>query len=80
LQKTQKRKLNSTVTRGTHYDACATMAVPEPQYLLETAFTSYFLRKLPWVMCSNYFYPSLHSFKRNLFTRWPSTFKHRWIN
>jgi len=35
------------VTRGPHYYADATMAVPEPW---ETAFTSYFLRKVSLVM------------------------------
>jgi len=31
------------VTPGPHYDINATVAVPEPHYLLEAAFTSYFL-------------------------------------
>jgi len=30
------------------YDADATMVVPKPHYLLETAFISYFLRKVSW--------------------------------
>jgi len=29
---------------------------------------------------ANHFQPYPRSFKRNLFTRWPSTLKHRWIN
>jgi len=32
------------------------------------------------VLLGNNFYPSVRSFKRNLFTRWLNTFKHRWIN
>jgi len=38
------------VTRGPHYDADTTMAVPEPHYLAETTFTSCFLRKLSCVL------------------------------
>jgi len=42
------------VTRGPHYDAGATMAVPEPRYLLGTAFISYFLGKVSWVIANHF--------------------------
>ena len=38
------------VARGPHYESDATMAVPEPHYLLETAFTPYFLRRVRLVI------------------------------
>jgi len=38
------------VTRGPHYYADVTMAVPELHYFIETAFTSYFLRRVSWVI------------------------------
>jgi len=40
------------VTLGPHYDTDATMVVSEPPciHLLETAFTSYLLRKAPCVV------------------------------
>jgi len=34
------------VTEGPHYDADATMVVPQPYSLLETDITSYFPRKI----------------------------------
>jgi len=58
------------VTRGPHYDADAEIAVPE---LLETAFTSYFLRKASWITDRSFpaistFLVILSSRLRNLFT------------
>ena len=38
------------VTEGPHYDADATMVVPQPYSLLETDITSYFPRKISWVI------------------------------
>jgi len=38
------------VTPGPHYDSDATIAASEDPYILETAFTSYFLRKVSWVI------------------------------
>jgi len=41
--------------------------------LTRNSFYLYFLRKVLWVKASH-FQPSLRSYKRDLFIRWPSIF------
>jgi len=60
------------ITQGPHCEVDATTAVPEP-------YQKQLLHLISCERCrelhANHFSPSLQSFKRNLFTRWPSTFE-----
>jgi len=47
--------------------------------LQETDFTSYFLQKVLWVIGKSFLAVSTFV-KKELFTHWPSTIKHLWIN